>query len=116
MISPQTPRAIYFNDDVYVGWIPGAELLELSSVDPKQGAMFYTLKQVQAETTVFQRDNGNCLVCHNSPRTHGVPGHLLRSVYSSNHGQPSYGRGTFDTPQGTPPSEIQGDAKRDHEL
>lgn len=108
MISPQTPRAIYFNDDVYVGWIPGAELLELSSVDPKQGAMFYTLKQVQAETTVFQRDNGNCLVCHNSPRTHGVPGHLLRSVYSSNHGQPYYGMGTFTTTQASPFSERWG--------
>src|SRR5688572_9786285 len=22
-ISPQNPRAIYFNDDCYVGWVPG---------------------------------------------------------------------------------------------
>ena len=24
-ISPSTPRALYFNDGVYVGWVPGGE-------------------------------------------------------------------------------------------
>ncbi len=28
-ISPQTPRAIFFSDDVYVGFIPGAPLMEV---------------------------------------------------------------------------------------
>src|SRR5207244_10415717 len=27
-ISPLRPRALYFNDDVYVGWIPDAPLME----------------------------------------------------------------------------------------
>src|SRR5262245_53474847 len=37
-ISVQTPRAIYFNDDVYVGWVQGGPVLEFGSVDPKLGA------------------------------------------------------------------------------
>src|SRR5688572_16248712 len=32
-ISPSTPRALYFNDDVYVGFIPGSPLMEISSAD-----------------------------------------------------------------------------------
>src|SRR5262245_19608887 len=27
-ISPQTPRALYFNDDVYVGWVQGGPIME----------------------------------------------------------------------------------------
>ena len=34
-ISPQTPRALYFNDDVYVGWVQGGPVIEVASVDPK---------------------------------------------------------------------------------
>src|SRR5882724_2015722 len=35
-ISPRTPRAIYFNDDVAVGYVQNGDVLELTSVDPKQ--------------------------------------------------------------------------------
>src|SRR5579871_1236978 len=45
LISPQTPRALYFNDDVYVGWVPGTKALEIASVDPKNGPVFYLLPQ-----------------------------------------------------------------------
>src|SRR5438552_6882131 len=31
-IFPGNPRAIYFNDDVYLGWIPGAPMMEISAV------------------------------------------------------------------------------------
>jgi len=33
VISPQTPRAIYFNDDTYIGWIPNSGLLEIVTMD-----------------------------------------------------------------------------------
>ena len=39
-ISPATPRAIYFNDDTYVGWVNHGDVIELSAVDPEQGAIF----------------------------------------------------------------------------
>ena len=33
-ISPKNPRAMYFNDDTYVGYVPGGDVLEIASVDP----------------------------------------------------------------------------------
>jgi hypothetical protein len=42
-ISPRLPRAIYFNDNVSVGWVRGGDVLELAALDPKQGVIFYTL-------------------------------------------------------------------------
>ena len=38
-IAPQHPRALYFNDEVYVGWIPGAPVMEFSEVDAKLGGV-----------------------------------------------------------------------------
>ena len=39
-ISPSKPRAIYFNDDTYVGWVQNGDVIELSAVDSKQGGSF----------------------------------------------------------------------------
>src|SRR4051812_6766031 len=33
-IAPSRPRALYFNDEVYVGHVQGSQLLEFASVDP----------------------------------------------------------------------------------
>ena len=44
-ISPQTPRALYYNDNVYVGWVQDGHSLEIASFDPNQGAIFYLLEQ-----------------------------------------------------------------------
>ena len=44
-ISPRMPRALYFTDDVFVGWVPGGDVLEIAAVDPRQGVIFYTLDQ-----------------------------------------------------------------------
>ena len=43
--SPENPRALYFNDRVVVGYIPGAPVIEMASHDPRQGVIFQTLKQ-----------------------------------------------------------------------
>jgi hypothetical protein len=77
-ISPQTPRSLFFNDDVYVGYIPGAPLLEFSAADAKLGGVFYTLEQNETAPPRFVRNN-QCLECHASSKTMGVPGHLVRS-------------------------------------
>jgi hypothetical protein len=84
-ISPQTPRAVYFSDDVYLGWVPGSPLLEISAVDPKLGGVFYTLDQTRMEKQRFIR-NDQCLECHASSKTMGVPGHLVRSFVTSETG------------------------------
>jgi hypothetical protein len=36
LISPNMPRALYFNDDVYVGFVQGGQYIEVASFDPKQ--------------------------------------------------------------------------------
>lgn len=101
-ISPAKPRAIYFNDDTYVGWVQRGEVIELSAVDPVQGGIFYTLKQQQTERPEIVRDRGDCLTCHASSKTKGVPGYLVRSVFVSDEGQPHFGLGTTTTDHSTP--------------
>jgi len=102
LISPESPRAIYFNDDVYVGFVNYGDVLEISATDPRLGPVFYTLKQQPAEKPQFVRDTGNCLSCHATSRTGNVPGHLVRSVYASPSGLPHYGAGTYDTTHESP--------------
>ncbi len=84
-IAPQTPRALYFNDEIYVGWIPGAPVMEFSEVDPKLGGVFYTLDQTATDQPKFVRNN-QCLECHASAKTMGVPGHLIRSFKTDEQG------------------------------
>ncbi|HJN45373.1 MAG TPA: hypothetical protein QF572_14470 [Vicinamibacterales bacterium] len=45
LISPQKPRALYFNDDVMMGIVQDSGLLEFTSLDPTEGLLFYTLDQ-----------------------------------------------------------------------
>ena len=101
-ISPRRPRALYFNDDTYVGWVQNGDVIELASVDPDQGAIFYTLEQRDVSRVKFVRDRGQCTVCHASSRTQGVPGLLVRSVYPDAGGRPLLGSGTFTTDQRSP--------------
>lgn len=101
-ITAQRPRAVYFNDDVYVGWVQGGDVVEISSADPQHGAIFYTMSQEKSERPPIIRDRGQCIVCHASSRTSGVPGHLVRSVYASLSGQPFFGSGTFTTDHRSP--------------
>ncbi len=107
-INPSRPRAIYYNDDVYVGWVQHGGVVELSAVDPRQGAVFYTLEQRQTDRPLIQRDQGECLSCHMSSRTQGVPGYLVRSVYTGPDGRPFFGLGTATTDHRTPLSERYG--------
>jgi hypothetical protein len=106
-ISPANPRALYFNDDVYVGWVQGGEVMEVSAVDPDRGAMFYSLDQRQTDKPRFVRRD-ECLQCHASPRTLGVPGHLVRSVYPDAEGLPLLQAGSFQTDHASPLRERWG--------
>ena len=101
-ISPRTPRAIYFNDDVYVGFCQSGEVLEISAVDPQLGAVFYSLDQRQMDKPHIARRTDNCLVCHSSSRVEGVPGHVIRSLYVDNSGQPLLSGGSRTVDHTTP--------------
>lgn len=101
-ISPTRPRAIYFNDDVYVGWCQRGDLLEIAATDPELGAVFYTIDQHETEQAQIKRDRGGCLTCHATYRTQGVPGFLVRSIYSDNNGRPRTGTRTYVTDHNSP--------------
>jgi len=101
-ITPKTPRALYFNDDVYVGFCQQGAVLEISAVDPNLGTVFYTLDQEPTDRPKFTRQTDNCLQCHGSTQTRGVPGHLVRSVFADRSGQPILSMGGFRVDQTTP--------------
>jgi hypothetical protein len=94
-IAPKTPRALYFNDDVYVGYSHSGEILELAVADPKLGAVFYSVEQSQQDVPRFKRRGDTCLICHNSSHTQGVPGFLVRSVFADQRGYPILSEGSF---------------------
>jgi hypothetical protein len=102
-ISPHSPRAIYFRDDLYLGFCRAGDVMEISAVDPKLGAVFYTLDQRSPDKPPkFDRQTDNCLVCHSSSRTEGIPGHLVRSLFVDQSGQPILSLGSRSVNHTTP--------------
>jgi hypothetical protein len=81
-ISPDHPRALFFNDDVYVGQVHDGKALELVSFDPTQGAIFYLLDEHQTEKPQLERAELDCTQCHIAASTRNVPGVVLRSIYT----------------------------------
>jgi hypothetical protein len=100
-ISPRNPRALYFNDEAYVGYVHGSPMLEITSVDPKLGAVFYTLDQQRGTIPKFTR-NDQCLECHASAKSMGVPGHLVRSFACDESGVVDLSNGTSPVTHRTP--------------
>lgn len=95
-IGPKTPRAIYFNDEVHVGYVQHGSL-EIAAADPLLGVVFYTLEQNPEISPSFQRRTNNCLTCHGAARTKNVPGLLIRSVFPDPEGQPVIAAGSYLT-------------------
>ncbi|HEY6393522.1 MAG TPA: hypothetical protein VIX89_19725 [Bryobacteraceae bacterium] len=87
LINPRNPRAVYFNDSVAVAWVRGSQSMEIAAQDPQQGVIFYTLNQDRAAPPQFTRQD-DCLICHDSFMTVGVPGMAVRSVFPDRDGQP----------------------------
>jgi hypothetical protein len=87
LISPETPRAIYFNDDVYVGYVQGAPHLEIASIDPVTGPQFYTLDQVDTPKPQFTNMQGDCVACHDTFESDKpVPRLLMLSILADPKG------------------------------
>jgi len=101
-ISPQTPRAVYFGDEAYVGSIPGTPLIEVTSMDPVKGPVFYTLGQDAKLPPRLVRRHDECLTCHAGSPTRGWPGHLARSVHPDERGYPILRSGTERVTHATP--------------
>jgi hypothetical protein len=107
-ISPQTPRALYFNDDVYIGWVQDGKAIEVVSFDPRQGAIFYLLDEKQAEHPVFQRAELDCTQCHVAAATRNIPGVFIRSVFTNPSGTQASEAASFITGQESPLGERWG--------
>jgi hypothetical protein len=79
LISAHQPRAVYFNDHVAVGWVPGADELEIAAQDPTQGVVFYRLEQKETAAPRLERSRA-CLRCHVAWETLAVPGFMVLST------------------------------------
>jgi hypothetical protein len=101
-IAPATPRAIYFNDDVMVGFCQRGRVIELSAADETLGTVFYTLDQARGDKPVPERQTESCLICHSSSANDGFPGHLVRSLYVDLEGNPLLSGGSFRTDHSSP--------------
>lgn len=80
-IKMDNPRAIYFNDRVSVGYIRGAGLIEIVAQDPAMGSIFYTINEANVSLPTAGRDSANCLRCHLSWDTLGVPGMSVLTTF-----------------------------------
>jgi hypothetical protein len=92
LISPAAPRAVYFNDTTAVGFVSGADTLEVAAHDPTQGTVFYQLTQKPQPTPELVR-SGECLQCHLTAETRGVPGFVTMSVLPLSDNKHEYAQG-----------------------
>ncbi len=86
-ITPSRPRALYFNDEVMVGHVPGTPGLEVMAVDPARGPVFYAVGRRGDGAPAFTAST-TCLRCHHGPNTMGVPGPFVGSVIPGPGGAP----------------------------
>lgn len=101
-IAPRLPRAIYFNDEVTVGWVRGGDVVEFASADPELGTVFYSLDQEERDQPLIERRGMECLQCHHSPATQGVPGFMVRSVETDRYGKPMFPGPSYITDHRSP--------------
>ena len=100
LVSPQRPRALFFDESVAVGYVPDAPVLEIAAHDPQQGVVFYTIDQSAASPIITRRTT--CLTCHVSASTLDVPGMLSRSVAVGDEGSVLPQLGSNDVDHRTP--------------
>jgi hypothetical protein len=88
---------MYFNDEVYVAWVQEASTIEIMSVDPMRGSIFYALGQENDGRPQFEQVSGHiCSVCHHVPQAKKfVPRLLFTSVIPDQDGDVE---GTFPIP------------------
>lgn len=89
LISPRNPRAIYFNEEISVGFIPGGRI-EIVSLDPELGGIFYIFDIPRDESPLRFDRSQRCMNCHASDDTGFVPGPVIKSVV------PGPGGGSLD--------------------
>lgn len=79
LISPRSPRALYFNDEIYLGYVPGGKI-EIVSIDPELGAIFYIFDIPRGGVRPVAERSRRCMNCHSDEETREVPGIVIKSV------------------------------------
>ncbi|MBL6765916.1 MAG: hypothetical protein ISQ14_13265 [Verrucomicrobiae bacterium] len=79
LITPSNPRAIYFNEDLYIGYIPGGRI-EVVAMNPELGGVFYIFDIPRDRQQVRVERSNRCMNCHASEDTMHVPSLLVKSV------------------------------------
>jgi hypothetical protein len=110
LIRAATPRAIYFNDDTYVAWVQGSNILEIATMDGDRGAVFYTLLNHHDTAPKVARETSRCLSCHDtfSMTGGGVPRFLFLSAPVDSDGVLQRHKVSIETDDRTPFSERWG--------
>ena len=107
-IRPERPRALYFSESVYLGWVPGG-LIEVIAIDPVLGPVFYSFEIPSAAgaNPKIERDT-DCLRCHGGTFVRDIPGVFARSVFPDGSGEPLLRHGTLVVDDETPFAERWG--------
>ncbi|MEM7697224.1 MAG: hypothetical protein AAF236_02330 [Verrucomicrobiota bacterium] len=86
LITPSNPRAMYFNDDTHLAWMPGGKM-EIISFDSESGGRFFIEESPfrEPEPIVFDSPK-SCFGCHGGSATNYLPGPLARSNFTSETG------------------------------
>lgn len=79
LISPRRPRALYFNDDTYVGYVPGGRI-EVISLDPDLGGIFYIFNRMRPGQIATAERTDECMTCHAPRHMEEIPGLVIESV------------------------------------
>lgn len=79
LITPSNPRALYFNEEMYLGYIPGGKI-EIISTDPELGAIFYIFDIPRNDGPISIERSRRCMNCHAGPETGQIPGLVIKSV------------------------------------
>jgi hypothetical protein len=82
LIGPTKPRAVYFNDDVFIGVAQRGDI-ELAALDPAEGLVFYSLDATPAQEPRFVRRDAVCATCHGLTGSSSL---LTQSVFPDRDG------------------------------
>jgi hypothetical protein len=85
LISPSNPRALYFNEDTYLGFVPGGRI-EIISIDPELGGIFYIFDVPKKEGPLAVERSRRCMNCHSGSESGYVPGLVIKSVVPGRRG------------------------------
>src|SRR5258708_6761674 len=68
LITPANPRSLFFNEDVYVGYIPGGRI-EIVSLDPALGGIYYIFDIPRGAEPLRAERSNRCMNCHAAEET-----------------------------------------------